>query len=577
MTQADHHQKLRADFASATSAGNKEQNADACDARIPVGSELTHKGIAAAIADGMSSSAGGQQASHICITNFLSDYYATPDSWTVKSSAIKVLGALNHWLYSQGQIVYDEPRALVTTFSALIIKSNTIHVVHVGDSRIYRFRENKLKQLTRDHRVWVGKDREFLSRAMGADQHVDIDYSLGDAQCGDIFLMMTDGISGHVTDNQLGHILSNNSTSLQAMTDTILELALKNGSEDNVCCQAVKILELPPNNQDEVYRKLSEMPFPPELNPGNTIDSYHLERILHESKRSTVFLAKDIHNDQQVCLKTPSINYQDDSEFIDQFLHEEWVSQRITSAHVIHHIKPEQRNYLYNVSEYIEGQSLRQWMLDHPQPHINQLRAIISQIASGLRAMHRQEMIHLDLKPENIMLDINLNVKIIDLGSSYIAGASELNNTASQHLGTLNYSAPECADGQFTPRADLFSLGVICYEMLSSQLPYGDHENRQGSLLNPGKDLQINAEQYQSIRQSNPEIRYWIDRALQKACHPDPTRRYSTISEFIHDLNTPNPAFEPAINQPLIEKNPVAFWKGLSLILFLINLYFYFR
>lgn len=555
---------LRIDYAVSTEAGNKAENADAADAMVPEGTSLLNKGIAAAIADGMSSSEGGKEASQVCVTGFLNDYLSTPDSWTVKTSATKVLGAINRWLFAQGQMRYDSAKGMVTTFTGLVIKSTTAHVFHVGDARLYLYREGQLEQLTNDHRVWVSKDRDFLSRAMGIDAHLDIDYKSLATEPGDIFLFTTDGITGHVTDNRLRQFLSEHGDNLQACSNGILEESLHNGSTDNVTVQLLKVLELPTQNEDDILQQITELPFPPDLSNGMKIDGYELLRELHASRRSEVFLAQSQETGEKVILKTPSVNFRDDPAYIEGFLHEEWVGRRISNPHVLRILDTPKRRFLYNISEYVEGQSLRQWMDDHPQTHINTVREYLTQISEGLRAFHRLEMIHLDLKPDNVLLDQQGVLKIIDFGSTRVAGSLEINTTYQNDAvqGTVNYAAPECANGQGSSRSDIFSLGIVAYELLTGKLPYGDSDRPRAA------DRLI----YRSAREHNDKIQSWVDEALRKATHPNAKKRYDTMSEFLYDLSRPNPSFTGESSKPLIERNPLAFWKGLSAALLLLNL-----
>ncbi len=556
---------LQIDYAAVTEKGNKEENADAADALVPEGDALRNKGIAAAIADGMSSSEGGVEAAQLAVKGFLDDYLSTPDSWTVKTSATKVLGALNRWLWSQGQMRYESARGMVTTFTGLVIKSTTAHLFHVGDSRLYLFRDGELEQLTRDHRVWVGKDRDFLSRALGIDAHVDIDYRSLAVEPGDLFLFTTDGVSGYVTDNRLRQLLRERGDNLQACAQAIMEEALKGGSHDNVTCQLLKVLSLPRQTEADILQKITELPFPPPLEAGMKIDGYEILRELHASKRSEVFLAREIESGHKVILKVPSENYRDDPAFLEGFLHEEWVGRRINNPHVLKVLEPPRRRFLYNVSEYVEGQSLRQWINDHPQTHINKAREFLKQIADGLRAFHRLEMIHLDLKPENILIDDQGTLKIIDFGSTRVAGTAEIATSYDRDApqATLDYGAPECFDGQCSRRSDIYSLGVIAYELLTGHLPYGEHDSQRA--VRKGR-------RYIPASRWNPHIQPWVDGALRKAVHPDPSKRYDTLSEFLFDLSKPNPAFLTTTAQPLMERNPLAFWKGVSALLLVGNL-----
>ena len=555
---------LKIDFGFRSEAGSKPENADACNAFIPEDGLLRTKGVAAAIADGVSTSEGGREAAFSCVRGFLSDYFSTPDSWTVKTSASRVLGALNRWLCGQGLAVYDSHHGMLTTFSGLVIKSTTGHVIHVGDSRIYLFRNGDLEQLTRDHRTWASDNREFLTRAMGADPHVDIDYRSVAVEVGDVFLFTTDGVHGFVTDAAIHGVLNGEHCNPQACANALVELALENGSNDNVSCQLVRVSSLPDGDEAEVYQRLTELPFPPDLSPGVTIDGYRILRQLHASKRSEVFLALDTGTDTQVVLKTPSVNYRDDPEFLEGFLHEEWVGRRVNSPHLLKVLEPSRRRFLYNITEYVEGQSLAQWMHDHDSASLEQARTFVAQIVEGLCALHRLEMYHQDLKPDNILIDAEGTLKLIDFGSTRIAGLSEVSGKVDHSLpqGTLNYAAPECLRGEgCDKRSDLYSLGVIAYELLTGRLPYGeaDTPNLKRKLI------------YAPAASYNPKVPGWIDAALQKAVNPDRRRRYSLMPEFAFDLAHPNSSFDPR-TVPLMERDPLLFWKGLSLLLAIGNL-----
>jgi len=167
---------LKLSSAQYTETGPKEENQDFHALCMPEGQALKAKGAVIAIADGMSGSESGREASESCVNGFINDYYSTPDSWSVKNSAHKVLTSLNRWLYGKGQMTNAGKYGLVTTFSAIVIKSTTAYLLHVGDSRIYRLRNGELKQLTRDHRIWVSESKNYLNRALGIDVHLDVDY-----------------------------------------------------------------------------------------------------------------------------------------------------------------------------------------------------------------------------------------------------------------------------------------------------------------------------------------------------------------------------------------------------------------
>ncbi|HYY16076.1 MAG TPA: PP2C family serine/threonine-protein phosphatase, partial [Gammaproteobacteria bacterium] len=213
--------------------GQKPTNEDFHGLRLPHSRQLKTKGIAAAIADGVSSSAAAQEASGASIIGFLEDYFSTPESWSVQKSAQQVLTALNTWLYSQGQRHRDLGRGLLTTFSALILKSTTAHLFHVGDSRIYRLREGRIERLTTDHQTWVTEDKRFLSRALGADLSLEIDYRRLPLLEGDIFILTTEGVHDYLDDKAIARLVQEYGTNLDKAAAEIVRGALAYHSPDN--------------------------------------------------------------------------------------------------------------------------------------------------------------------------------------------------------------------------------------------------------------------------------------------------------------------------------------------------------
>lgn len=550
-------------------AGVKPQNEDFHGAYVPKGAALDSKGIAIVLADGVSASEGGKEASQIAVRQFLDDYFSTPDSWTVKHAATKVLGALNLWLYNQGQREYAGTNGLATTFCAVVFKSQTAYLFHVGDSRIYRLRDGRLECLTKDHRIQFGTEREYLARALGIDARLDVDHRTQTLQVGDCYLLTTDGIHDVLDRETLESLLLASPHDPQQCAEKLVATALERGSQDNITCQIARIDSLPEADKDEFYGNLTRLPFPPDLKAGNVLDGYQILRELNATSRSQVYLAEDTLDTGvgKVVIKTPSQNFNDDPLYIDLFLHEEWVAKRLDSPHLIKVVERANRprTFLYSVVEYIEGQTLRQWMLDNPNPSVAQVRATVDQIARGLRAMHRMDMIHQDLKPDNVLIDHNNTLKIIDFGSTHIAGLAET-QTVLQHnhiVGTASYSAPEYFRGQpGSNRADIFSLGVIAYEMFTGKLPFGEVEPEKAAK----KKFQ-----YASAKLHNPAVPEWVDAALEKATQPSPEKRYALLSEFVADLTKPNGSLVgDGQSRPLLERNPLAFWRGVALLEWLV-------
>lgn len=545
--------------------GRKEVNQDFYGVVVPKAPLLGTKGAAIALADGIGSSDVSQIASEFAVRGMLEDYYCTSDAWSVKKSAERVLAATNSWLHSRtqkSQYRYEKDRGYVCTLSALVIKSRTAHIFHVGDTRIYRLQAANLEQLTTDHRVWVAGGQSYLSRAMGFNPRVEIDYLALPVEEGDVFVLATDGAYEHVDAAFIAGAVQGNRGDLDAVARTIVEEALRRGSDDNVTVQIAVVDQLPRQDPSALQQQAASLAPPPLLQARATLDGYRIQRELHGSHRSHIYLAEDEAGGSPVILKVPSVDLQADPAWRERFLMEEWVARRVDSPHVLKaagHTR--ERSHLYVVMEYVEGQTLTQWMIDNPRPPLETVRGIVEQVAKGLQAFHRLEMVHQDLRPDNIMIDRTGTVKIIDFGATSVAGIQEMAGADAPPpiLGTAQYSAPEYFLGQAgTDRSDMFSLGVITYQMLSGRLPYGAEVAKARTVAAQRKL------RYQTVLDDNREIPVWIDAVLRRAVHPDPLRRQEALSEFVHDLRHPGAASAGGSTPALAQRHPVVFWKCVS-------------
>lgn len=557
----DHLQSvLQISFAQKSEAGRKPENQDTVGARIPEGNLLTTKGIAIAIADGVSSSMAAREASQTAIAGFLSDYYATPDTWRTQQSAMRVIQSLNSSLWGRSQnSIYGE--GYLTTFSALILKGDSGFIFHVGDTRVYRLRENNLELLTRDHTQRIDKHTTHLSRAMGADPYLEVDMHSLELQRGDIFILSSDGIHEHIPPAELKALILAEQHNLDRLVNQALPLALQHQSEDNLSIQALRIDNLGTAGQNDAVQVLSRLPFPPVFSPGQSIDGLTIKKILHESTRSQVYLVEDEKKNLLV-MKTPSELYQDDKAYIERFVMESWIGARIQSTGVVRVIPAsEARSCLYYLTEYIPGPTLTQLLKERGVLSILDAVELTESLIRGIRAFHRKETLHQDLKPDNIVISGKGPV-IVDFGSCWVAGVQEAGAPIErdQVLGTLDYSAPEYRYGGSTSEAsDQFSLAVLLYEMLTGKQPYGSTYSKAMDLKNFQKLKYISAMKF------NPLVPYWLDRALEKALSINPNHRYQALSEWLQDLKRPNPDWLVPRSQPLLETHPERVWKVLAI------------
>ncbi|WP_237156989.1 bifunctional protein-serine/threonine kinase/phosphatase [Photobacterium rosenbergii] len=561
---------LELDVGGYSVAGCKPSNQDAFAVYQPKKhDELLHKGVVACLADGVSCSEQAQQASQICVTQFIEEYYATPKTWGVKQSAGKVLHALNQWLFHQGSQSELQHNGMVTTFCAVIIKSNTAYIMHVGDTRAYLYRNRALTQLTQDHRRHQYGQQYFLTRSLGMDSHIEVDFQQIRLEEGDRLLMATDGIYEWLDEAHIQQALSSIDNAVEPLSEQLVKEALAAGSQDNVSSLLIDIKALPTLTMDEYIGELTKRVIPPVMEEGNRIDQYRILRVLYSGPRSHIYLAVSEFDNQRYVLKMPSLNFAEDYQYLQGFVREGWVGEQISHQRVMK-IHPFSRHspFLYHVCQWVEGKSLRQWMDDNPKPDIEKVRVMAEEIIKSIRVMQRHRLIHRDIKPENLIVNQFEQIVIIDFGSVYSEHFDEIQNPISETIpvGDIKYLSPECLlGGKVSMRSDMYSISIIIYEMLTGHYPY--------PFPNTFKPPQANNQwpEYTPLENYRDDLPAWLDVVIRRGCFPQASQRYDALSELLCDLSNPSSqVLKQANKRPLKSKNPVQFWKITSLCLFII-------
>ena len=551
---------LKVSIGQYSTAGIKQQNQDFHGVYLPEGHVLKQKGIACVIADGIGSSNVSHLAAETAVGSFLSDYYSTSDAWSTQTSAERVIRATNSWLYAQTQQSqgrFDKDRGYVCTLSALILKQQQAHVFHVGDSRIYRIRDHEIELLTHDHRVWLSSREHYLSRALGADYRIEIDYRNIELKEKDIFLLMTDGVYEFVTDQQLLDLILVDAD-LNQLAKAFVEKALEQGSDDNLSLQVIHVEQLPELNQFHIQQ---DYVFPQQLSKGEVFEGYVIDKILHQNHRSCLYLAHDTQQ-QPLVIKTLGVDLQQDKNAVEQFQLEDWVSKRLKHDNLMQcYPHNTEKKYLFQCYEYLQGETLAQWLHRQEKPlNLDEILPILQQTALALNAMHRLEMLHQDIRPKNIMVlntESAMKIKLIDYGSTAVRGLVEINpKNANRALGTLAFMAPEYfIDHSPSVHSDQFSLAVMAYYLFTKQLPYGTDLARCNSLK------QMKKVQYHSIRKYRPDLPIWLDKILGQALSIEPIHRFEALSELIHNLMHPSKELLNSKPPAIIERDPLRFWQ----------------
>ncbi len=569
-------QILKIDAAFSTDAGAKPINEDSAGVRVPEDNYLlSHKGCALVVADGVSSAEAGREASHTAVERFIEEYFQTPDTWSVSKCGEQILSTINLKLFRKSHEFSSDTKGYLSTFSAIIIKGRTAHFFHVGDSRIFLLRDGEFSQCSTDHVASLGGGKTFLTRAIGMDNRLHLDYGRIPLEAGDRLLLCSDGIHDFIEQSAIIENLALDKPA-EFIAHRFLDLAREGETDDNISAVVGIVEQLPFENLDDYSAKLTRLPFPPALEKGMKLDGFVVQKELFASSRSQLYLVKDEASGELLAMKTPSPNFEEDTAYIDRFIQEEWIGIRIQHPNVVKIIRQDRkRSFLYYLMEYVEGEGLDKWLRKHQPPSPKRAIKIVKQVAEGLKAFHQNEAVHQDLKPGNIMVTKDGHALVLDFGSVFVAGLSECVSPIIPDgvLGTAGYSDPLYLRGHNPGiQGDVYSLATITYEMFTGKLPYGDKIEQCRSAFDYDQLRYTEASSY------NPVIPEWFDGALKKGTSFNVEERYRTIDDFMQDLLQPNPEFLKA--DPVVQKsaNTLMFWKLLSgfwFVTFLLLIYLF--
>lgn len=552
-----------------SATGLREHNEDFVGMVTPDEPEISAKGMIAAVADGVSGSAGGREAAEYSVRGLLTDYYATPDTWPVTQALDRVIKAINSWVQQQGS-VRSELGGMATTLTTLVLRGHHYYFSHVGDSRLYLLRAGKLKRLTTDH-VWDRPEmRHVLTRAIGLDSRLAIDHGMGELRQGDIFLLASDGVWGALTDSDIEWHLSTLASETPDPDYTaklLVDAALAGGSKDNATALVVRVQQLPEENLRDALAGARQLPVPPRLKPGQSIDGLVVEALIHSSATTLLYRVQDPRTQRKLVLKTLAPERADDPQETSAFAYEEWLARRVVARFFPQVVTSEPKNYLYYLSTWHEGHTLQAMLDAGGHLTVPDLVAHATRLVRAVGALHRRSILHRDIKPANVHLGDDGELRLLDLGVAISGMESEQQDLALQ-AGTPSFLAPEQFDAQpASPQTDLYATGVTLFYALTRHYPYGEVEPFQ----RPRFSEPVPPTRYR------PDLPLWLENLLLKAVAKNPADRFETAEEMLLALERgaarPLPAPAPV---PLAQRDPLARWKivgAVSLVLNLLLLY----
>lgn len=545
--------------------GLRDRNEDFVGMVTPAEPAFSTKGMIAAVADGVSGSAGGREAAEYTVRGLLTDYYATPDTWPVTQALDRVIKAINSWVQKQGT-VRAEAGGMATTLTVLVLRGSFYYFAHVGDTRLYLLRNDSFKRLTTDH-VWDRPEmRHVLTRAIGLDSQLAIDHGMGELQEGDIFLLASDGVWGAIPDADLSwHLatLADKPETPEATAKLLVDAALAAGSKDNASAIVVRVAQLPEENLRDALSGSQQLPVPPRLKPGQSLDGYVVEALIHESQTTLLYRVLDPRTQRKLVLKTLHPDRANDPQEISAFAHEEWLAKRVVARFFPQVIAPDERHFLYFLSTWHAGHTLQALLDAGGHLTVPDLVTHATKITRAIGALHRRSILHRDIKPANIHLGDDGELRMLDLGVAQSGMEAEQQDLSPQ-AGTPSFLAPEQFDGQpASPQTDLYATGVTLYHALTRHYPYGEVEPFQ----RPRFGDPVPPSRYR------PDLPPWLENLLLKAVAKNPADRFETAEEMLLALERgASRPLQAPVPQPLMKRDPLALWKIVGAISLVVNL-----
>jgi len=551
---------VKASVGFASEAGPRERNEDFAGAVFGLELPQPRRDVVAAIADGIGGAKGGRVAAETAVRGFLDGFCDLPETMEVRRAAARVLNSLNRWIYAEGQRNI-QTAGMGCTFTALVLRGRVAHVLHVGDTRVYRLRGDRLACLTVDHVRESGNAgrSNILNRALGVETEVRLDYASQPLARHDRFLLCSDGVHGVLTAESIADILRERSAS-EDSARALVAAALDAGSTDNCTALVVDVVDLPTAESADVGAAIMQLPLRPVPVDGETVDGFVLKVLVSDGRYTRLFGAVDEVEGGEVVLKFPKPQVAAVATYRAAFVREAWVGARVHSPWVGRTIElpPGRQTCLYTVMPLYPGELLSTRLSRRPSVGLEEGRNIAIKLARGAAALHRAGIIHRDIKPDNVILESDGSLKLIDLGVVRVPGMEDF--PPEDIPGTLGYMAPEMLAGEpATETTDIYALGVTMFRTFAGEFPYGNLDAVSPPRQNRPTPLS-------ALR---PDLPAWLQNALGRAVAIDPAERFRDMNEFAVEMETgpARAALAGSQQRTFYQRSPLRVWQGIAALL----------
>ncbi|HUO07541.1 MAG TPA: protein kinase [Phycisphaerae bacterium] len=506
--------------------------------------ELRERGAIAIIADGVGGHDNGEVASRLATETALSTFRALKPGATLSSMLWATANQANIAVYDAGAARGGSANPMQTTLTAVVFRNDQVGVAHIGDCRVYHIHANSLKCLTKDHIfVKIGSTgaavpttsplRGGLTRSVGKDPIVAIDFSYSPVYDGDYIVLCTDGVHVFITDREMIEIVTHNSP--EQACETLLRLAETRGTEDNITvqiCRIDRMQHVEYYRGTPVYREKVQMSN--ELEVGSLLDDrFEITRLISRSGMASIFEAIDRATANRVALKVPFMQFESDPAFYSRFQREEEIGRSMDHPSILKivDVPRDSKSRPYIAMELLSGKTLDELMREERPMSVSKASKIMANICDALAYMHEKNIIHRDLKPANVMVCDDGSLRIMDFGIAKAEGMRRITFTGfSPAMGTPDYMAPEQVKGRRGDhRTDIYSAGAILYELTTGHTPF---EGQNPFLL---MQARITGDP-EAPSNFNKDITPALEEIILHAMEREPRNRYNSAREMENDL-----------------------------------------
>lgn len=512
--------------------------------------------LIAVLADGVGSSREGGTAAQRVVETLGDHCLVRPRLWSARRALAEFTAQINHQLH-QESLERHGTAELACTVSAVIIEGARLYGCNAGDSPVFLWRQGRLQRLSVAHTMAQPDMEHVLTQGIGLAPAIEPHFFEVEIADGDIVLLCSDGLTTALPEEKLTALLARRAIARLFVAEAKLATEDSPDRRDDVSAVVIDILE----RGRAAGTAAQRLEIPAALRAGDVIDDHTLVRPLVATAR--VWLATDPAGAKAV-LKFPPREAMESEALRDAFVREAWNATRLNSPDLVRAwMPPTTGAFRCYAMEYVDAPTLRS-VLKSGRLSVELACELAAFLLRAGQFLLRHDLAHGDVKPENILVlrdaPAGGKFRLLDLGS-----AAELFSVTSR-AGTASYLAPErFRGGAISERTEIFAIGVTLYEALTGSYPYGEIERFQTPRFETTP---------KRVSKLNPAVPLWLESVVLRTLEPSTERRYQNFSEIAFDLTHPDSvASHHRKGAPLLERNPVLFYKILCFVLLVVNVW----